>query len=92
MRIHLELPDWIDDKHIYVMAGMELVAYELVGEKMMVKTSRCSQCGKCCEKLGCEHLEADGSRWRCGLAINRPFACCIARGADVIVGCTEAFE
>lgn len=91
-RIDVDLPDWCDERHIYVMAGMELAAYQRVGEPMKVKVSRCSQCGKCCQKMGCEHLEPDGDKWRCGLAINRPFACCISVGSEVIGACTERFE
>lgn len=88
MRIVLDLPDWVNERHIYVMAGIELAAYKLYGEdKFHIKTSRCSQCGECCMNLTqsagvpigqdghCLHLIAIGSKNECDLRLYRPFGC-----------------
>ena len=91
MRIELDLPDWVDERHIYVMAGIELAAYRIVGKSWMVKTNKCSECGKCCEefkknRIGrfpptvdgkCVYLKNDGKKKVCSLGINRPFKCCV---------------
>jgi len=52
MRIEIELPDWVDERHIYIMAGVELAAYKEAQETTWhVKTKRCVQCGRCCLNL-----------------------------------------
>lgn len=88
-RIAVDLPDWADGRYIYVLAGIELAAYQRVGGPMMVKTGRCSMCGKCCKD--CSELEPDGEKLVCGLALGRPFSCCVGVGFE-IDGCTEKFE
>jgi len=88
MKIKLEIPEWADERHIYVMAGIEVAARKSAHEKdFKVKVSRCSNCGDCCRNLGvgwgmgrkengeCIHLEADGPQTRCGLLGDRPFFC-----------------
>jgi len=91
LRIELYLPDWVEDKHLYIMAGIELAAYKHVNKPWMVKIGRCDMCGKCCMELKdgpCEHLKADGKKWVCGLGLNRPWRCCVSVGQD----CAERFE
>ncbi len=88
--IRVDLPEWCEGRHIYILAGIELVAYQLADKPMLVKTARCSMCGKCCED--CKELIPDGSKLVCGLAIDRPFRCCIGRGLDRNPDCTERFE
>jgi len=87
MKIVLQLPEWINERHIYVLAGMELVAFKHKGKKWKVKISRCSMCGKCCEKLKCEHLDKNKE---CDYFLARPFSCCV--GISNIPDCTEEFE
>lgn len=88
MKINIELPEWCDTRHIYIMAGIELAAVRIYGEnRWKIKTVRCNQCGKCCEyskytpsfdsiKGYCPDMEILGEERRCSLSINRPFACC----------------
>jgi hypothetical protein len=87
MKITLELPDWCDERHIYIFAGIELAAVKIYGEDhFKVKEGRCNQCGECCvdsqwtacfdkEKGYCEHLEILGEERRCKLGTMRPFSC-----------------
>jgi hypothetical protein len=87
MKIEIEIPDWADERHIYIMAGIELVAYKLLYEPWHVKTARCIMCGACCMNLKlsyfpmtggtCDHLLeplGDGVR-ECGQGATRPFIC-----------------
>ena len=103
-KIELELPDWADERGISVMAGIELVAYKLPDKPWMIKTSRCSQCGRCCKRLNdnfifsveggrCVHLEKRSaeSKYLCGLGVYRPIGCSTGR-ARSIPECTEKFE
>lgn len=73
MRINIELPDWVDERHIrvlkdgkdnlFVLAGVEEVAKFLrTGphtERWQVKTARCDLCGECCMKVN--------SNWQFGV-------------------------
>ena len=105
MKINIDIPDWTDERAIYVMAGIELVAYKLTGGKWNIKTGRCNMCGNCCQGLErhswptingtCVHLKKepgkDNPKYECSLRINRPFGCCVGVFAEV-PGCTERFE
>ena len=59
MKIELELPEWTDERHIFVVAGEEPVAYRMrtvdaegvVTYRWYYKTGRCNLCGKCCMNL-----------------------------------------
>lgn len=88
MKITLTLPDWVDERHIYILAGVELVAYKHFGEKWKVKKNRCVQCGECCtgHKQGNPHMEIDkdgtciylipdGEKQICGKVEYRGFNC-----------------
>jgi hypothetical protein len=90
MKIELELPEWCDERHIYILAGIEMAAFKLYGEQnFRVKTGRCSQCGQCCERVpfnfyfeakengDCQHLLRHSPKHtECGLRIGRPISCC----------------
>lgn len=102
IKIELELPDWVEGKHIYIMAGIELAAYKHLNKPWKVKTGKCNMCGKCCEDITgkfppskegtCIYLENDGKdKKRCSLAINRPFRCCIGTSNNV-KECTEKYD
>lgn len=88
MRLVLDLPDWCDERNIYVMAGIELVAYKRFGEDAAyVKAARCNSCGACCRapllpgafeataEGDCVHLKKIGPTYVCGLGAGRPFVC-----------------
>jgi hypothetical protein len=91
LKIELNLPDWVDERHIYIMAGIEMVAYKLYGEDVIhIKTRRCSNCGECCMHLTpsarlpigsdghCSYLEdVGGGLMECAMGVNRPFGCSI---------------
>ena len=72
MKIELELPDWVEERSINILAGIELVAKKYPGQPWQVKTSRCISCGKCCIRIEkyedgtrgpCEHLKEDGNKY-----------------------------
>ena len=88
MEVNLTLPKWTKDKHIYVLAGMELVAYKLLDQPWKLKTSRCNMCGACCK--GCEHLKKNGDKLICDLGSERPFCCCIS--VPERPDCTEKYD
>jgi len=102
MKIILNLPDWVKEKHLYVLAGIELVAYKYKNEEWKVKTSRCNMCGECCKGFSdkktfppkengtCIYLKKSGDIYECGLGINRPFRCCV--GVSNLEKCTEEYE
>lgn len=95
MSLIINMPEWAQERHIYVFAGIELLAYKLKGRELKVKTSRCSMCGKCCVIRGepCQHLVADGKdKMVCDYGLARPFSCSIGRGAARVPECTERFE
>jgi len=108
MRISVELPDWCDERHIYILAGIELAAYKLYGEDIVhVKTGRCSQCGTCCSappKRFCFKLNRDGScvylhksddgkYTECKLGMARPTVCSVSQPRhDRIPQCTVEFR
>ena len=83
MKIEINLPEWVEEKHIYIMAGIELVAKKYLGQLWEIKTSRCISCGKCCGD--CKHLKNN----QCSLALERPFRCCITNGKEY---CKEKFN
>lgn len=96
MKITVEIPEWAEGRHLYLFAGMELLALKRAGEKHVhVKAARCNKCGKCCEDLdahvsghlplegrACGHLvkRTDGTT-DCGLGINMPLSCAIGSPA-----------
>ena len=104
MRIEIELPDWTEERTIYIMAGIELVGYKLPQGRWQLKTGRCNMCGKCCMNLKkhafplvngtCIHLQKEpgnNPRYGCSQRINRPFGCCIGVPKNMSE-CTEKFE
>jgi len=104
MKIEIEIPDWVEGKHLYIFAGIELVAYKYLDENWKVKTGRCNMCGLCCEEFKkpvlkwpfvknktCEYLKSDGEKKVCGLALHRPFACCVGIKENK-KDCLEKFE
>lgn len=104
MRLELELPDWAKDRNLYLMAGIELLAYRNRGGKWMLKVGQCNQCGKCCQNVKgqyplptirgkCPQLVkevGDNDRWFCQMGTKRPFGCCI--GVINEDYCSERFE
>lgn len=88
MRLVFDLPDWADERHIYILAGVEMVAYKLYGEETIhIKKTRCNQCGQCCEGLtrwyfpltderACGYLHRLPDHTECELGIGRPMVCC----------------
>lgn len=105
MKITLELPEWTEERHIRIFAGIEIVAYKLASENTFrIKKSRCNFCGKCCMDVkvdhmfgrdpitgDCQFLRQNGKIYECGLGIGRPFSCC-ASVPNHISECTERFE
>ena len=88
MQIILDLPDWCDERHIYILAGIELAAYKHQGQAWRVKDGRCVQCGDCCtgHKPGhpfmeiafdgkCMQLVPDGTKILCAKGEYRGLHC-----------------
>jgi len=89
MRVELDLPDWVDERHIRIMAGVELVAQKLAqNDYWQVKETRCNHCGKCCMGFKtakhfypvvngrCIHLkERPDGKYDCSIALYRSRAC-----------------
>ena len=89
MKIELELPDWTEERHIRIFAGIELAAIKKAEEDFFrVKDGRCIQCGICCTNLKnhslptidgtCIHLVDEPGREgmkRCNIALYRPRNC-----------------
>jgi len=54
MKIEIEIPDWATSGALYILSGIELVAYKRIGKNWVIKTDRCKtaqaadNCGKCC--------------------------------------------
>lgn len=106
MKIELELPDWVEDKHLFVMAGIEVVAYKHLGEPWKIKTGRCNYCGKCCMNFDendssfkdqvvdghCIHLVNYGEQWVCDLGSARPWDCSTVIRPQNIPECTEEYK
>lgn len=95
MKIIIELPDWVDERHISIFAGIEEVARKRFNELLLVKTSRCILCGKCCmdvdenfkmgrnEETGhCSQLEYSEGHggFLCKLREHRPWQCSVVDG------------
>ena len=82
-----ELPEWAQERHISIMAGMELLAYKRFGENTLhIKIVRCNWCGWCCcgkfaRKMeidkddDCIHLKQIGLDFECSLSTGRPWRC-----------------
>jgi hypothetical protein len=107
MKIELELPDWVEGKHLYITAGIELVAYKYLNTPWMMKTGRCDMCGKCCMNFGevtgdlremvdetgnCKYLISDGDKWVCLLGSSRPWSCSVVATPKNVPECTETFK
>jgi len=100
------LPEWTKERHLYLFAGIELVAFRYFGEKWVIKTGRCNMCGLCCENQEgtellpvdehgtCIHLAPSGDQKICDLGSERPFNCSIGLGRGRVADkdCTEIFE
>lgn len=108
MKIQLEIPDNVVEdlsyRNLYLIAGIELIAFKIRDDKWKIKTSACSMCGKCCQNLRedfvfpvingqCIHLinpAGYGNKWICDLGLNRPMGCNVFTStADY---CTEKYE
>ncbi len=102
MKITLDLPDWIKERHIRVFAGIEEVAKKYTGTKWKIKKVRCDMCGKCCmevpknwrlgvdKKTGwCQHLQYYANEYRCNAPGGRPFYCCCGDAEDQDFCCVK---
>jgi hypothetical protein len=98
MKIEIEIPEWAEERHIYVMAGIELLAKKEYCKPLMIKTERCNACGKCCmdlppkhpmgvtEEGWCNYLvkePGNNNMYVCGMYSHRPFGCCVAEPYNI---------
>lgn len=88
--ITIPIPEWAEERHIYVHAGRELLAYMYLDGVLHCKTTRCNFCGKCCEKISCDKLKLDGKKLICGKGLEVPFSCVIGRSN--LPECVEEFD
>lgn len=104
MNIPDDIVSDLKDRNIRILAGIDLIAEKLRGDKWKIKVSGCSMCGKCCMDLKKDHPfpvidkqciylvnpEGYGDKRICGLRINRPHGCAISNPtADY---CTVKYE
>ena len=87
MKVLLDLPDWVDERNIRILAGIELVASKNHNEDFWkVKDGRCVQCGECCIEIKnhiyptingvCIHLADEQNEKRpCKIALYRSRTC-----------------
>jgi hypothetical protein len=91
MKIEIEIPDWAAERHLFIFAGIELLAYKKYGDDFIsVKKERCNFCGACCENLPqdihvpidekgtCKNLVTYGNTKECKLGQERPWLCNIS--------------
>ena len=81
MELVIQLPEWAEQLDIRIFAGMELLAFKHFKGPLMLKTSRCNQCGDCCKQIKgdfpphtdgvCDFLKDNV----CSLGTSRPFSC-----------------
>lgn len=96
MEINITLPDWADEREVTIFAGVEKIAFKSPTDTTWkVKTTRCSNCGKCCMDTPpngdpCIQLKRDGDKYFCKIAANRPFACLV--GEVIIPECSIRYE
>jgi len=88
MKIEIEIPDFVpSERIIYIFAGIEKIGWiEPHTRKVFVKTSRCSQCGRCCARLDCPELTkevGDNDLWTCDRMSSRPFLCCATEPRNI---------
>lgn len=94
MRIEIEIPDFVSPaRRIYIFAGMEPIGrIDPHTRKVHVKTSQCSQCGRCCQRLDCPFLiRRAGAPYECGLYLERPYVCCVSNPRN-IEACTVQYR
>jgi len=87
------LPEWAEDRHIYILAGMERIATKKANENVLwIKTKRCNHCGKCCMNIShpekffmpvvdgnCANLIIyEDGKTDCKLNVDMPLSCCLA--------------
>lgn len=89
MKIEIDLPEWCNSRHLFILAGIELVAYKIQGDTTWkVKSGQCNFCGKCCETSSyypfptaedgsCSMLEMIGTEKVCKLGSDRPTGCSV---------------
>ena len=95
IKIEIELPNWIGNANLHILAGVEEVARKLSKESWKVKISRCKKCGKCCSNIpdnwshgkdmetnSCKNLGIEAGEYFCKLKANRPFMCCVGDGRE----------
>lgn len=105
-KITIELPEWAQERHIYILAGIEMVAFKLYGEdRLHIKTIRCCSCGDCCEGLpvngtlpvgsdgNCSYLEKSvGGVRECSLGVYRPVGCSVGLQRRNHPKCTTEYK
>jgi len=87
MKIEIEIPDFVPpERIIHITAGEERIGYITPHDRsVFVKMSRCSRCGLCCRKLGCENWKD-----KCVLK-DRYFYCCVTEPRN-ISECTSRYK
>ena len=88
MKIGLDLPDWVDERNIRILAGVELAAVKNHADSFFrVKVGRCNMCGDCCTGLKnhvyptingeCVHLKPPDEQGRreCGIPLYKSRVC-----------------
>ena len=96
MLVELELPEWVDERGIHIIAGAleEVAKKRTENSPWEIKVNRCNSCGRCCMNVPddwphekdlstghCLYLESIGDdKYICSHKSSRPNACCISDG------------
>ena len=78
MILAIDLPEWVGDRALRIIAGREHVATLYPDGSLYLKQGRCVQCGKCCRNAGplfpeqdiegikyCAYVGYDEEKWHC---------------------------
>lgn len=87
MKIELEVPDWVVNRRILILAGGECVAQKMPDDDHWnVKVDRCNHCGECCldspptpygldDEGKCVKLVLERGVWECTAGLDKPLRC-----------------
>ena len=103
MKIEIDLPDWVEERRLVILAGIECVASKEPSENYWkIKETRCNQCGMCCFDYPptpygvdgegkCNKLRFDHGKWECLARTEKPYNCLLDPIEDDI-GCCITYK
>ncbi|MHA2136289.1 MAG: hypothetical protein ACW99J_20710 [Candidatus Thorarchaeota archaeon] len=62
-KVIFEIPEWAEERHLFLLAGQECIAMQYAGEDdIYIKTGQCVHCQQCCLGFECEHASPKGCK------------------------------